>query len=179
MSHILFFCKEGIIMLKIVRVQKNEESKILFFFHSLLEHLSNAMEQAEYFKQTKQGDQLIKKAIQDECLYVGIVQNRLVSLMVLDHNNEKVNDEVSVIYSIAVDPAYFGHGIANQMISYAIDHSREKGSEYLHLVVLENHAKTLDVYEDLGFFYEGQHIEKEDDGHLFYVYKYPLKGKQK
>lgn len=143
-------------MLEIKRVRQDEEDKIHYFYHCLIEKINTKGKEPKVFL----GDQALSKEIRKGNIYVGISLNRIISIMILEHadsrsfhvkNFEMSSQNVSTLYAMGVDPDYSGHGVANQMISFAIEQSRINGSDILRLDVLKDNAKDLDVYQNLGF----------------------------
>ncbi len=163
-------------MLRIVRAKPNEVNKMLFFYHQLIETIDQDLNDRSLFP----SDSHIQRAIEEGNLYIGEVSNRIVSMMILthsDHRNyldisfEMPQNSTSVMYCMAVDSKYKGYGIANQMISYAIDCSRTQGSQFLRLDVLKEHVKSPLVYKNLGFEYAGEGlILRNDKKHPFVSY---------
>lgn len=163
-------------MLRIVQAKQNEVNKMLFFYHQLVEKINQDLNNKSRFP----SDVHIQKAIEQGDLYIGEVSNRIVSMMILTHLDDRdylslplelPKNQMSVMYCMAVDPKYTGYGIANQMISFAIDYSRMHGAEYLRLDVLKEHVKSPSVYENLGFEYAGEGLVlKEESEHPFVSY---------
>lgn len=55
------------------------------------------------------------------------------------------------IDDVVVDEAYRGHGIAKQLMNYAIALAKEKGASYIDLTARPARSESNSLYETLGF----------------------------
>ena len=62
-------------------------------------------------------------------------------------------DEVTVIHTLGVFPAYGGRGIGRQMMQFAIDTARLHKQKVIRLDVLKDNIPAKRLYESMGFRY--------------------------
>ena len=146
------------------QAQECEFKFVRAFYHSLID----AMEGAEYFPGWIKGiypeDGYLKSSIEQGQLFIGIIDKRIVSAMVINHcSNEGYRgvswqikareDEVSVIHILCVHPDFSGRGFAKKMLSYAFTLARENAQKALRLDVLEGNIPAEKLYQSMGFKY--------------------------
>ena len=129
----------------------------------------------------------LKTSIVNGELLIGMVENKVVAAMVLNHQcNEgyrefgwptKVLDsEITVIHALGVHPKSKGKGYAKQMVNKAFEVAKRNRQKVIRLDVLEGNIPAERLYEGLGFKY--MHTLKmfyEDTGWTNYrLYEYVL-----
>lgn len=72
-------------MLEIKRVRQDEEDKIHYFYHCLIEKINTKGKEPKVFL----GDQALSKEIRKGNIYVGISLNRIISIMILEHADSR------------------------------------------------------------------------------------------
>ncbi len=76
----------------------------------------------------------------------------------------RLGTRVARLYSIAVDPAHRGRGIAQSLLAGAEDAARARGSLFLRLEVRASNAAGLSLYERAGFTFLERKPAYYDDG---------------
>jgi ribosomal-protein-alanine N-acetyltransferase len=71
---------------------------------------------------------------------------------------------ISRIYSIAVDPEHRGAGVAQAMLSAALDLTARRGCRQVQLEVRKSNTKAITVYERAGFHLRGTREAYYEDG---------------
>jgi ribosomal protein S18 acetylase RimI-like enzyme len=67
------------------------------------------------------------------------------------------------MYSLAIDPAYRGRGLAARLIRQAEAEARDAGALYMRLEVAINNHGAIKLYEKLGYFQFGQYRDYYED----------------
>lgn len=152
------------IMLRIRLADSSDYSNIRDFYYSLIE----AMEEAEYKPGWKKdiypAQEFLTRSIKNHELYVGEIDERMVSAMVVNHEyNDGYKDvqwsvaakdpELYVIHALGVDPVFSGQGIAKEMVHQVIKTARENHIKTIRLDVLEGNIPAEKAYTKMGFTY--------------------------
>lgn len=102
--------------------------------------------------------------VEEEALYVAMIQDDIVGSFILRHKPEKAYmtatwqadlayENVWVIYTFVVSPDYLQHGVGQKMLEYAVLHGRSKNIKALRLDVYEKNKPAISLYEKCGFQY--------------------------
>lgn len=81
------------------------------------------------------------------------------------------------LYSIAVDVAAQGKGLADQLMELAENSSKQSGCVYMRLEVREDNSRAIRLYERRGYRYFGRIEEYYEDGCAALRYEKALKVK--
>lgn len=142
--------------------------------------MTDELEHAEYSPQWKKDEfptqEYLLGAIKNNELYIGEIDGRIASCMVINHEYsegyrdvkwsvEASDQELLIIHLLGVRRMYSGQGIARQMIGKVIDFAREKNIKAIRLDVIEENVPAAIVYTRLGFKYiETIKLYYEDTG---------------
>ena len=85
---------------------------------------------------------------------------------------------VARVYSLAVDPASRGHGLAAGLLAAAAEQARRDGCDRLRLEVREGNATAVRLYRDAGFFLRGRREAYYDDGETALLFEADLAAKE-
>lgn len=151
-------------MLQIRQANHDDYNRIREFYYSLIDAIENEEYKPGWKKDTYPKQEFLLKSIEDKELYVGEVEEQMVSCMVANHNyNSEYNSvkwaveakdtELLVIHALGVHPAFSGRGIAKQMIQKAIETAREKNMKTIRLDVLDGNLPAEKTYIKAGFVY--------------------------
>ena len=94
-------------------------------------------------------------------LYVAIIDGKVAGTVVYSDEQEKayrevkwqIEFEVSVITicKLAVHPKYFGRGVGNALLDYAVFVGEERSAKAIRLDVYEENLPAIRLYEKCGF----------------------------
>lgn len=104
------------------------------------------------------------QGIQEGCLYVAVVSEKVVGSIILRHEPEPAYREVKwraelpdeavlVIYTLAVHPEYLSRGIGHALLDFAADFGLRTHIKSLRLDVYEKNLPAIRLYEKCGFQY--------------------------
>jgi len=153
-------------MITVSKAKMAEYSDVERFFCEMIDSMRDAEFKPEWEMGVYPTELLLRNAIQAQTLYLVHLKNRLVGVMVLNHDYESdydkatwqldlKKDEVMCIHLLGVLPSYHGRGIAKQMVSHAAQLCRREGAKAIRLDVLHKNIPAAKLYESAGF----QHID--------------------
>ncbi|MCV7284072.1 GNAT family N-acetyltransferase [Mycolicibacterium wolinskyi] len=88
-----------------------------------------------------------RRRLRDHAQFTAAVDGRAVGLI----GAQQQNADTMYLYSLWVDPAARGHGLAHRLIGAAVDWSRGRRVQTVKLRVATDNAAARCVYESLGF----------------------------
>lgn len=149
-------------MLEIRLAKISDYEKIKELYYSVIDDMKDTLYDLGWEKDLYPSNQYIQQSIEDNQLYIGIDNEKIVSTMILNHhNNEEYKDvewlveasqeEVIVIHTLAVSPLFRSKGIAEKMVKDAIRLAEEKRYKALRLDVLKGNLPAMKLYEKVGF----------------------------
>ena len=153
-------------MLTIRPATENEYPAVREFYHSLIDAMENAEFSPGWKKDVYPAPEFLSDSIKHDELYIGVIDEAIVSSMVLNHEcNDgykkikwSVNveaDEVLVIHALGVAPKFGKRGIAKDMVRKALDTARRRHIKVLRLDVLQGNMPAVKAYTKIGFQYMG------------------------
>lgn len=163
-------------MLKIKAADIADYNNVREFYYDMIDELEHAKYSPDWKKDEFPTQEYLREAIKNNELYIGEIDGRIVSGMVINHecsegyqnvrwSVEASDTEVLVIHLLGVRSAYSGKGIARQMIGKAIDFARGNDLKTIRLDVIEANEPAAIVYTKLGFKYvETIKLYYEDTG---------------
>lgn len=174
-------------ILEIRKAKISEYEKVKAFYYNLID----MMQDAEYAPGWEKGiyptDNYLKESIENEELFVGMLNGKIIAAMVINHNfNEsyrKVNwpteanpEETMIIHILGVLYTYGGMGFAKQLVKKAIAYAREMQQKVLRLDVLSGNVPAERLYVGAGFEYiDTVRMFYDDTGWMdFKLYEYVL-----
>lgn len=146
------------------------------FYYDMIDELENAKYSPDWKKDEFPTQEYLVGAIKNNELYIGELDGRIVSSMVINHEYsegyqnvrwsvEASDRELLIIHLLGVRSAYSGKGIAREMIGKVIDFARDNGIKTIRLDVIEANEPAAAVYTKLGFKYvETIKLYYEDTG---------------
>ncbi len=128
-----------------------------------------------------------QRAAQEGTLFVYMVDDNIAGSVILNHEPEDAYygaawlidaeyQDVIVIHTLVIHPAYLKRGIGYELMRFAISHAKEQKQKSVRLDVYENNLPAIALYEKCGF----QYIAKADLGlgcyglDYFLLYEYVL-----
>lgn len=107
-------------------------------------------------------DEFLTESLESGELYVGFLDGRLVTCMIVNHKyNDGYNEvewsidaadnELVVIHALSVDPDFTNRGIAKEMVRFAIDVAKKNGLKTIRLDVLGGNIPAEKAYTKMGF----------------------------
>lgn len=174
-------------MLTVKQGEMNELQTVISFYNDLIDALQDKISKPGWEKGVYPTHQFLEDSIKNHTLYIGIMDNNMVGVMIIDHNYAEGYDkiawqiaadkeEVMVIHALGISPSCQGKGLAKAMISNAIDISKQLGAKTIRLDVLATNIPAAKLYPAMGFHYiDTIKLFYEDVGLTdFYLYEYGL-----
>lgn len=172
----------------LIRQARSEEfDRVRDFYFKLIDDMQNCEYHPKWQKGVYPEEKNLKAAIECGELYIGLLDNEILSAMIVNHSctdgyeaaawpSDATGDEVAVIHTLGVMPAYSGLGLAKQMVHEAMDMAKRGGSKVVRLDVLEGNLPAEKLYKRIGFkFVERVQLFYEDTGLCnFDLYEYRL-----
>lgn len=133
-------------------------------YDSLNDHLSCTTNYPGWIKGVYPVRDTAVTGILEGSLYVALAQGVIVGSIVLRHEPEPAyrktrwmadlqDEEVLVIYTLAVHPSYLSMGIGRELIVFAEQQARRSNVKALRLDVYEDNLPAIQLYEKCGFQY--------------------------
>ncbi|MGX9791370.1 GNAT family N-acetyltransferase [Mycobacterium sp. MMS18-G62] len=88
-----------------------------------------------------------RRRLRDHAQFAALIGNRPVGLIGAQHENA----ETVYLYSLWLDPAARGQGLARPLVSAAVDWARDRRARTVTLRVAADNVLARGVYESLGF----------------------------
>lgn len=134
------------------------------FYYMVTDSLENSEFGPGWIKDIYPAQEFLRESIKKGELYIGELDDQIVSCMVVNHEyNESYKEiswsieaedtEILVIHALGVAPAFSGRGIAKQMVQSVIEMARENDMKTIRLDVLEGNIPAEKAYTKLGFQY--------------------------
>ena len=149
------------------KAEKGDFERVMDFYRSMTVRMKEKGFVITWVKDVHPSPAFVKEAIEEGSLYMGLLEGRVVSAMVLNHSHAPQYDKVRwaldlkdrdffVIHALGVDPDVAGKGIGSGMIREAVRSAREKGAGALRLDVLNTNEPAEKLYLRNGFQYRGE-----------------------
>ncbi len=100
-----------------------------------------------------------RRRLRDHAQFVALLDNRPVGLI----GAQQENTETVYLYSLWLDPAARGHGLARPLVAAALDWARDRGARVVTLRVAVDNAVAKGVYEGLGFTATGDEANDRNE----------------
>lgn len=151
-------------MLNIRLANSNDFIKVRDFYYLLIDTMQAAEYKPGWKKDVYPTQIFITKSIEGKELFVGEIDGKIVSCMVVNHEyNEgyqnfpwsvKAEDsEIFVIHALGVLYEFAGRGIAKQMVNHAIIAAKDRKIKTIRLDVLDGNIPAEKAYTKIGFKY--------------------------
>jgi len=88
-----------------------------------------------------------RRRLRDHAQFAALIGNRPVGLI----GAQLESAETVYLYSLWLDPAARGHGLARSLVAAAVDWARDRRARTVTLRVAADNAVARGVYESLGF----------------------------
>jgi ribosomal protein S18 acetylase RimI-like enzyme len=88
-----------------------------------------------------------RRRLRDHAQFAALIGNRLVGLI----GAQPENADTVYLYSLWLDPAARGQGLARRLVSAAVDWARDRKARMVTLRVAADNDLARGVYESLGF----------------------------
>jgi len=100
----------------------------------------------------------------EDSLYVAWADGNLAGTVILNHREDpayararwQLTDDVAVVHTLAVHPAFLHHGIGRRLLEYAVAWAKAQGSRTIHLDTYEKNEPAKRLYEAMGFRFCGK-----------------------
>ncbi len=171
-------------MIDIRIAEKNEFKKVLDFYYSVI-HSLGENNLPKWKKNLYPTDDYLLSAVQNNQMYVGEIDEKIVCAMVLNNEGCKGYDsakwsieakdgEILIIHILGVRSDYKGKGFGKTLIQKAVEIAKEKFCKTVRLDVLSNNLPAVHMYESCGFCRADKvKLYYDDIGWAdFYMYEY-------
>ena len=154
----------------------NELNDVMKFYYDITDDMQNSEFKPGWEKDVYPTRESVKNAIQNNELFIAIIDDVVVASMILNHEctdgyetaNWNINatpEEVISIHALGVSIKQQGKGISKQMVQKAIDYCKEQNIKAIRLDVLGGNIPASKLYESMGFKYiETLKLFYEDTG---------------
>lgn len=151
----------------VIRLANKEDiDSVADMFDRLCDRLESSVNYPQWKKGVYPDRRAAKHYIGLGELHVIAVNGRLAGTIVLSHEPEEAYEEVSwryewqydelfVIRTFTVDPEFWGKGIGDRLLEYAVSYGVASGIKALRLDVLQTNQPAIRLYEKSGFEYAG------------------------
>jgi len=149
---------------------------VVDFYCGLIDSMRDSEFKPEWEMGVYPTSQQFQQAIDERTLFLAYLDDRLVGVMILNHEYEPEydnvkwqtdakKDEIMVIHLLGVSPAHQRKGVAKQMVSYVIELCGQGPIKAIRLDVLKKNIPASKLYLSMGFqFIEAVKIFYEDTG---------------
>lgn len=174
-------------MIHIREAKDFEYDKVREFYHAVTDTLQGAQYTPGWIKGVYPSYDYLKDSIEKKELWIGIMNDRIVSAMIVNHDgNESYakaewtakadRDEITVIHALGVLSDYSRKGIAKEMVAWVIAGAGKAGQKAVRLDVLKGNLPAERLYTGIGFRYiDTIQMYYEDTGWTDYLlYEYLL-----
>ena len=150
--------------LKIEKAVESQYPAVREFYHAMIDAMKGSSYDLGWKKDIYPAPDFLLASIRSGELYIVQDADRIIASMVINHEcNDSYRDfqwpaeiqpdEVTVIHTLGVFPAYGGRGIGRQMMQFAIDNARLHKQKVIRLDVLKDNIPAKRLYESMGFRY--------------------------
>jgi ribosomal protein S18 acetylase RimI-like enzyme len=88
-----------------------------------------------------------RRRLRDHAQFAALIGGRPIGLI----GAQQENPETVYLYSLWLDPAARGHGLARSLVAAAVNWARDRRAQTVRLRVAPDNAVARGVYESLGF----------------------------
>jgi ribosomal protein S18 acetylase RimI-like enzyme len=88
-----------------------------------------------------------RRRLRDHAQFAALIGSRPIGLI----GAQQENPETVYLYSLWLDPAARGHGLARSLVSAAVNWARDRSARTVRLRVAPDNAVARGIYESLGF----------------------------
>ena len=167
-------------MLNIRKANINDTKQVLKHYSTVIDQIQNYESNPEWIHGIYPKEEKIIESIETGELYLGIINSKVVSSMVLDHNpnqgfeeiNWNVNcDEKSAYYIhlVAVNQNYKNRGIAKEMLRYTFNNAKNNDIKSIRLSLNRKNLAIEKLYTQFEFKYvDAIEVNDKDRGLKFF-----------
>ena len=154
--------------------------KINAFYDKMIDYLNDAEYSPGWKKGIYPDEEMIRKAIDTECMHVAMDGDTILAVAILDgnYNNEYKDvewksgaklDECLMLHALGVNPEYLKHGIGSKMLTHLENHAKKLGYKAIRLDVLRGNLPAERFYPSIGYdFIDTIEIYYADTGLTYY-----------
>ncbi len=148
--------------IRITKANPADFESVRSFYHTHIDQSQDSPFDIGWKKGIYPSDTYLREALASGELFVGIMDEQIISAMILDHHcnadYEKAQwtrlakpEEVLVIHALGVLPAWSGHGIGKAMVDAALKMAKAVGCKAMRLDVLRGNVPAVKLYTRAGF----------------------------
>lgn len=152
------------INIEIVKAKYEHYNELLQFYNDVVCYLSLNNDYPGWTHGEYPFDENIIDGLNNETLYIGIYENRIVCALIVNHEYalqyqnvyfdiELNYQNVYILHTLAVHPSFLRFGFAKKMLEFVIDKARNNNIAHICLDVYEENIPARRLYESLGFNY--------------------------
>lgn len=143
---------------------RDDYERVRDFYYELTDALADARFTPGWEKDVYPTQEFLIRSIENQELYIGETDGRMVACMVVNHayndgyrevswSVEAEDTELLVIHALGVHPSFSGRGIAKQMVLQVIEMARRDRMKTIRLDVLDGNLPAESAYTKVGFQY--------------------------
>lgn len=175
-----------------IRVANDQDFEaIKEFYYKVIDAMESAAYKPGWEKDIYPTREMLKEAIHSNEMYIGTIENNIVSAMIVNNKynegynevswpNEVEDGRIRVIHALGVDYNWSGKGLAKEMVREVFHIAEAENAEVIRLDVLDGNLPAEKAYLSLGFEYVDElKMYYEDTGWTnFKLFEYKLGGKK-
>ena len=144
--------------MKIQLATQKDLNKIMIMYHECVQGMLNLG--IDQWNEEYPNRDIIKKDIDDQCYYIGILNSEVVAGIRIDNLQDptyleiKWNDESNkfmVVHRLGTSRKVWGQGIGKLMMEFAHKFAQSKECKSMRLDTYSNNSKAIDFYQKLGY----------------------------
>ena len=150
--------------MKIVQAFKTDLDELMEFY----DYMCGVLGKKEFMPKGNKGGfpprEMVEDAISENCMFIGIEDEKIVAAYIMNHNADKSYDDVNwnvdatrneavVLHALRVLPEYGGKGYSKLLLEHSIETARARGEKAMRLDCLEGNDVPIKMYQNYGFEY--------------------------
>ena len=150
--------------MRIIKANYKHYNELVEFYNDVVEYLSLNKDYPGWTHCEYPFDKNIIDGINNETLYIGIHEHKIVCALIVNHDyalqyhnvyfNIALNTKNAyILHTLAVHPEYYGQGFAKEMLEFVIEQARNNNILHICLDVFEDNIPARRLYESYGFKY--------------------------
>lgn len=165
-------------MFKIRKAIKEDTDEIIHLYKEVINQIKEYESNPGWIFGKYPKKEYIESLIKLDEVYVGLIENEIVSSIVVNHTPNKEDDKIEwnvqtdleniyYIHLVAVNRKHKGKNIATQMIKYVINKAKENNIKSIRLNINKTNLKIEKLYLQLGFdFVASNTVFIEERGYI-------------
>ena len=148
------------------KATQSELDEVDALYDALLDHLESTINYTRWKKGLYPTRKTAGDGLADSTLFICVQDNRTIGTVILnaiqeaaykdaDWTIEARGDEVLVVHTLAVHPAFMGQGVASALLAFALQYAAQIGAKSIRLDVAVRNTPAISLYEKAGYVRTG------------------------